>query len=164
MDPTASSYHEAIWELASNDATDGDETEKLQLIAKQNIIVFALWSLYSADKKINNLEQTNQLTDEAVVNWIRTTTDNFERLVHDEIRLVLHHRRELAINTRVVIDGRATAAFNERENVIERLKFITINPDKLTADQMNFFKLIWHDLVEFTNQLLLSPPVKREPP
>ena len=56
------------WDLASNDATDGDETEKLKLIAKQNIIVFALWSLYSADKKINNLNQTNQLTDESVDN------------------------------------------------------------------------------------------------
>ena len=128
------------------------------------MIVFALWSLYAADKKINNLKQTNQLIDETVDNWIRTITDNFERLVHDEIRLVLHHRREISINTRVVIDGRATAAFNEREKVIERLKFITINPDKLTADQMNFFKPIWHDLVEFTNQSLVIPPFRREPP
>ena len=46
----ASSYHEAIWDLVNNDATDGDETDKLKLMAKQNIIVFALWSLYSADK------------------------------------------------------------------------------------------------------------------
>ena len=92
----ASSYHEAIWEMVNNDATDGDETDKLKLIAKQNIIVFALWTLYSADKAINNLKQTNQLTDEAVDNWICTITGKFERLVHDEIRLVLHHRREIA--------------------------------------------------------------------
>ena len=45
-----------------------------------------------------------------------------------------------------VADSRATAAFNEREKEIERLKFITINPDKLTADEMNCLKLIWHDL------------------
>ena len=68
LDLTASSYHEAIWDLASNDATDGDETEKLKLTAKQNIIVFALWCLYSADKKINNLKHTNQLTGESVDN------------------------------------------------------------------------------------------------
>ena len=43
-----------------------------------------------------------------------TITENFERLVHDEIRLVLHHRREIAINIRAVIDDRATVAFNER--------------------------------------------------
>ena len=42
LDITASSYHEATWELDSNDATDGDETDKLKRIAKQNIIVFAL--------------------------------------------------------------------------------------------------------------------------
>ena len=30
LDLTASSYHEAIWELASKNATDGDETEKLK--------------------------------------------------------------------------------------------------------------------------------------
>ena len=91
----ASSYHEAIWEMVNNDATDGDETDKLKLIAKQNIIVFALWTLYSADKAINNLKQTNQLTDEAVDNWIRTITGKFERLVHDEIRLVLHTEERL---------------------------------------------------------------------
>ena len=73
--------------------------------------MYSPYFLYSADKKINNLKQTNQLTDETVDNWIRTITDNFERPVHDEIRLALHHRREIAINTRVVIDGRATAAF-----------------------------------------------------
>ena len=86
--------------------------------------MFALWSLYSADKKINNLKQTNHLTDEIVDNWIRTVTERFERLVHDDIRLVLYHRREIAINIKIVIDDRATAAFNEREKVIERLKLL----------------------------------------
>ena len=47
--------------------------------------------------------------------------------------------------------------------MIERLKFITINPDKLTANQMELFKLIWHGLVEFTNQALVIPPFRREP-
>ena len=51
-----------------------------------------------------------------------------------------------------------------KEKVIERLKFITINPDKLTANQMELFKLIRHDLVEFTNQSLIIPPFRREPP
>ena len=93
--------------------------------------MFALWSLYSAHKKISNLKQTNHLTDEIVDNWIRTVTERFERLVHDDIRLVLHRKREIAINIKVVIDDRATAAFHEREKVIERLKFTTINLDKL---------------------------------
>ena len=84
LDLTASSYHEAIWDLASDDATDGDETEKLKWIAKQNITVFALWALYSADKRINDLEQTNQLTDEKVDNWIHDVTDKFDRLVYGE--------------------------------------------------------------------------------
>ena len=101
--------------------------------SQTNIIVFALWSLYSADKKINNLKQTNQLTDEIVDNWICTFTEKFERLVHDEIRLVLHYRREIAINIKIVIDDRATAALNEREKVIERLKFTIINLDKLSV-------------------------------
>ena len=164
LDMTASSYHEAIWDLVSSDATDGDETNKLKLIAKQNIIVFALWSLYSADKSINNLKQTNQLTDEAVDNRIRTVNDKFERLVHDEIRMVLHHRREIALTTKIIIDGRSMVALNEREKVIERLKFATINPDKLTVSQMDLFKLKWHDLVQFTNQSLVIPPFRREPP
>ena len=58
-------------------------------------------------------------SDEAVDKWIHTVTDRFERLVHDDIRMALHHRREVALNTKVVIDGRATVAFNEREKVIE---------------------------------------------
>ena len=118
---SAFSYHEAIGDLASNDATDGDETDKLKLIAKQNIIVFAQWSLYSANKSINNLKQTNKLTDEAVDNWVGTVTDRFERLVHYDIRMVLHHRREVALSTKVTIDDGAMAAFNEREKIIESM-------------------------------------------
>ena len=92
--------------------------------------------MYSADKKINNLKQTNQLKDETVDNWIRTVTDTFERLVQDEIRFVLHHRTEIAINAKIVFDGRAMVAFNEREKVIERLKFTTINLDRLRLDYL----------------------------
>ena len=115
----------------SDDATDGDETEKLKWIAKQNIPAFALWALYSADKRINDLKQTNQLTDEKVNNWIQDVTDKFERLVYDEIWLLLHHRREIAIHMKIVIDNRTIAAFNQREQVIERLKFTVIDHDKL---------------------------------
>ena len=164
IDWSASSYHEAIWELVNTDATNGDETDTLKHIAKQNIIVFALWCLYSADKSINNLKRTNKLTDEAVDKWIHTVTDRFERLVHDDIRMTLHHRREVALNNKVVIDGRATMAFNEREKVIERLKFVPLNLDKLTESQMDLFKSIWRDLVQFTNQSLVIPPFRREPP
>ena len=95
---------------------------------------------------------------------IRTVTDKFERLVHDDIRMTLHHRREAALNTRVISDGRATVAFNEREKIIERLNFVPINPDKLTVSQMDLFKIIWHDLVQFTNQSLVIPPFRRDPP
>ena len=78
--------------------------------------------------------------------------------------MVLHHRREIALTTKLIIDGRSMVAFNEREKVIERLKFVTINPDKLTVSQMDLFTLIWHDLVQFTNQSLVIPPFRREPP
>ena len=166
LDLTASSYHEAIWELVDTDATNGDETEKLRVVAKQNIIILALWASYSADKKINRLKQTDQLTDEMVDNWVRTVTHKFERMVHDEIRLVLHHRREIAINTKIITDGRATTAFSEREKVMERLKFKPINLDdldKLTASQIELFRSICHDVVEFTDQSLVVPPLRREP-
>ena len=164
IDLSASSYHEAIWELVNTDATDGDETDKLKHIVKQNIIVFALWSVYSADKSINNLKRTNKLTDEAIDKWIRTVIDRFERLVHDDIRMTLHHAREAALNNNVVIDGTATMAFNEREKVIERLKFVPLNLDKLTESQMDLFKTIWSDLVQITNQSLVVPRFRREPP
>ena len=52
---------------------------------------------------------------------------------------------------RTVIDGRAIATFNQREQVIARLKFTVVNHNKLTASQMEIYTLIWHDLVEFTN-------------
>ena len=161
---TASSYHEVVWDLASDDATNGDEREKLKWIAKQNITVFALWTLYSADKRINDLKQTNQLTDEKVDNWIQDVTVKFERLVYDEIWLLLHHRREIALHMKTVIDDRSVAAFNQREQVFERLKFTVIDHDKLTADQKEIYSLVWHDLVEFVNQSLVIPPFRREPP
>ena len=78
-----------------------------------------------------------------VDNWVRTVTDKFERMVHDEIRLVLHHRREMkTINTKIGIDGRATTAFSEREKAIERPKFNAINLDKLTTNRVELFRLI----------------------
>ena len=164
LDLTASSYHEVVWDLASDDATNGDETEKLKWIAKQNITVFAPWALYSADKRINDLKQTNQLTDEKVDNWIQDVTDKFERLVYDEIWLLLHHRREIALHMKTVIDDRPVAAFNQREQVFERLKFRVIDHDKLTTNQKEIYSLVWHDLVEFVNQSLVIPPFRREPP
>ena len=91
-------------------------------------------------------------------------TDKFERLVHDKIRLVLHHRREVAVTSKIIVDGRSMVTFNEREKVIERLRFVVINPDKLTVGQMDIFKLVWHDLVQFVNQSLDIPPFRREPP
>ena len=91
-------------------------------------------------------------------------TDKFERLVYDEIRLVLHHRREVALTSKIIVDGRSMVTFNEREKVIERLRFVVINPDKLTVSQMDIFKLVWHDLVQFVNQSLVIPPFRREPP
>ena len=99
-----------------------------------------------------------------VDNWVGMVNDKFERLVHDEIRLVLHHRREIAINTKIITDGRATTAFSEREKAMERLKLNPINLDKLTNSQIQLFRLIWHDLVEFTDQSLVVPPFRREPP
>ena len=161
---TASSYHEVVWDLAANDVTNGDETEKLKCIAKQNITVFVLWTLYSSDKRINDLKQTNQLTDEKVDNWIKDVTTKFEKLVYDEIWLLLHHRREIALHMKILIDDRPLAAFNQREQVFERLKFTMIDHNKLTTDQKEIYSLIWHDLVKFVNQSLVIPPFRREPP
>ena len=117
-------------------------------------------------KNINDLKQTSQLTDEIVDNWIHDVTDKFERLVYDEIWLLLHHRREIAIHKKVVIDDITIAAFNQRDQVIKRLKFTMINHDKLTTctNQKEIYSLVWHDLVEFVNPSLVIPPIRREPP
>ena len=117
-----------------------------------------------ADKRINELKQTNQLTDEKVDNWIQDVTVKFERLVYNEIWLLLHLRREIALHMKTVIDDRSVAAFNQREQVFERLKFTVINHDKLTTDQKEMYSLVWHDLVDFVNQSMVTPPFRREPP
>ena len=78
--------------------------------------------------------------------------------------LLLHHRREIALHMKTVIDDRSVAAFNQREQVFERLKFTVIDHDKLTTDQKEIYLLVWHDLVEFVNQSLVIPPFRREPP
>ena len=151
VDLTALSYHEAIWELVDSDATDGDETEKLRSVTKHNLTIFALWVLYLEDKKIHELKQTNQLTNEKVDNWVRTVTENFKRMVHDEIRLLLHHRRKIAINTKIMIDGRATITFSERDKAMQRPTFTVKNLDKLTTSQIDLFKSIWQDRDSFYN-------------
>ena len=65
---------------------------------------------------------------------------------------------------KILIDDRPLAAFNQREQVLERFKFTVIDHDKLTADQKEIYSLVWHDLVEFVNQSLVIPPFRREPP
>ena len=56
---------------------------------------------------------------------------------------------------KILIDDRALAAFNRREQVFERFKFTVIDHNKLTEDQKEIYSLVWHDLVEFVNQSLV---------
>ena len=84
--------------------------------------------------------------------------------MYDEIWLLLQHRREIALHMKTVIDDRPVAAFNQREQVFERLKFTVIDHDKLTTNQKEIYLLVWHDLVEIVNQSLVIPPFRREPP
>ena len=84
--------------------------------------------------------------------------------MYEEIWLLLHHRREIAIHMKIVIDNRTIAAFNQREQVIERLKFTVIDHDKLTTNQKEIYSLVRHDSVEFVNQSLVIPPFRRDHP
>ena len=84
-------------------------------------------------------------------------------MVHDEISLLLHHRREMALTTKTMIAGRATTTFSDRDKAMQRLTFTVINLDKLTTSQIDLFKLIWEDLVDFPNKSLVVLPFRREP-
>ena len=77
IDMNASSYYDAILSLNDPLACEGDEVMRLKAITKQNLTFHALWTLYSADKKIDNLKQTDQLTYEMIDGWIQTATNNF---------------------------------------------------------------------------------------
>ena len=43
---------------------------------------------------------------------------------------------------KTVIDDRSVAAFNQREQVFERLKFTVIDHDKLTTNQKEIYSLV----------------------
>ena len=60
---------------------DEQEVVRLKALTKQNLITYALWVLYSADKQINHLKQTDQLTDQIMDGRILTITNNFLKLV-----------------------------------------------------------------------------------
>ena len=59
------SYQDAIIAL-HDDIDENDEVNKLRVIIKQNLITYCLWALYTADKKINEFKQLNQISDELI--------------------------------------------------------------------------------------------------
>ena len=96
----ANSYQEAILLLERLSIVTDDQTAKLKAVITQNLIVYALWVLYCGDKRINELKGKEELTDSKIDNWIEYIVSNFSILVTQEVKLLLYHRRELALTSK----------------------------------------------------------------
>ena len=162
----ANSYQEAILLLERLSIVTDDQTAKLRAVITQNLIVYALWVLYCGDKRINELKGKEELTDSKIDNWIEYIVSNFSILVTQEVKLLLYHRRELALTSKKMKSDskKLIASYTEREKMIARLSFVPIVLDKLSASQIDLYKEIWYDLVEITNAALAVRPFCREPP
>ena len=162
----ANSYQEAILLLERLSIVTDDQTAKLKAVITQNLIVYALWVLYCGDKRINELKGKEELTDSKIDNWIEYIVSNFSILVTQEVKLLLYHRRELALTSKKMKSDskKLIASYTEREKMIARLSFVPIVLDKLSASQIDLYKEIWYDLVEITNAALVVRPFRREPP
>ena len=80
-------------------------------------------------------------------------------LIKEDIQLLLYHKRELALNTcKTKNRGDVRVkCFSEREKIIERHKFTSINLNKLSNEQREqqvLYTMIWKDLIEVSNSAL----------
>ena len=157
---TCNSYQEAIRSLEDPNTNDDDELNQLRTVIKQNLVVYALWVLYSADKSINTLKQQKQINDEVIDAWPQTIMYKYTMLIKGDIQLLLYHKRELALN-KATSRGDTNVKcswFSEREKMMERHKFTSINLSKLNNEQQVLYTTIWKDLVEVSNSALTVRP------
>ena len=155
---TFNSYQEAIKSLEDPNTNDEDELNQLRIVIKQNLVVYALWVLYSADKSINTLNQQKQITDEVIDAWPQTIMYKYNMLIKEDIKLLLYHKRELALNKTKGRGDNKVKCFSERDKIIERHKFSNINLSKLSNEQQILYTTIWKDLVEVSNSALTVRP------
>ena len=155
---TFNSYQEAIKSLEDPNTNDEDELNQPRIVIKQNLVVYALWVLYSADKSINTLNQQKQITDEVIDAWPQTIMYKYNMLIKEDIKLLLYHKRELALNKTKGRGDNKVKCFSERDKIIERHKFSNINLSKLTKEQQILYTTIWKDLVEVSNSALTVRP------
>ena len=111
------------------------------------MITYCLWTLYTADKKINEFKQLNQISDELIDTWPLYVIDNFTSLVRNDIKLMLYHKRELDMTKKTVNGNKKTPCFNGREHIMVRHGSSRIKLDQLTAEQILLYKTIWKDLI-----------------
>ena len=114
--------------------------------------------LYSADKSINTLNQQKQINDEVIDAWPQTIMYKYNMLIKEDIKLLLYHKRELALNNTKGRGDNKVKCFSERDKIIERHKFSNINLSKLSKEQQVLYTTIWKDLVEVSNSALTVRP------
>ena len=155
---TFNSYQEAIKSLEDPNTNDDDELNQLRTVIEQNLVVYALQVLYSADKTINTLKQQKQIKDELIDSWPQTIMYKYTMLIKEDIQLFLYHKRELALNKTKSRGDVRVKCFSEREKIIERHKFTSINLNKLSSEQQVLYTTIWKDLAEVSNSALIVRP------
>ena len=82
----------------------------------------------------------------------------YTMLIKEDIKLLLYHKRELALNKTKGRGDNKVKCFSEREKITERHKFTSINLSKLTNEQQVLYTTIWKDLVEVSNSALTVRP------
>ena len=140
----ANSYQEAILlleRLSIVNSTD-DHIAKLRAVITQNLIVYALWVLYCGDKRINELKGKDELKDTTIDNWIEYIVSNFSKLVTQEVKLLLYHKRELALTCKKMKSDskKLIGRYTGREKMIARLSFTPIVLDKLVHHRLTYIR------------------------
>ena len=162
---TCESYYSAVLALDDPNLLHEDEEVKLRAIIKQNLITYSLWTLYTAERKINESKLKGELTDEMIDDWPCDVTAKFQLLVKDEIRMLLFHKKQLDINMKFQVGNKWKSCHSEREKYFIRSSYTFIDINKLSEAHIALYNCIWCcDLVEITNEALVVKPFRREPP
>ena len=126
------SYYSAILALDDPNLQHADEEVKLRAIIKQNLTTYSLWTLYTAERKINEAKLKNELTDEMIDDWPGNVTAEFQLLVKDEIRMRLFHKRQIDISRKFQVGNKWKSCHSEREKYFIRSSYTFIDTGKLS--------------------------------
>ena len=72
-----------------------------------------MWTLYTAERKINEAKLKDELTNEMIDDWPCNVPTKFQLLVKDEIRMPLFHKTQIDVSRKFQVGNKWKSCHSE---------------------------------------------------